>query len=299
MTTSKLLSLVLLLFSLQVHAQVYNLEKEINEMLDTLDARVGVAISHVKANEVLRIHPGDRYPMQSVFKFHLAMTVLRQVDQKKLSLKQKVQISKDDYIPDTWSPMAKKYPNGGVSLTIAELLAYTISQSDNNGCDILFKLVGGPKVVEEYIKLLGVYDVSIVATEAEMHQDPEIQYKNWSTPGALVELLHKCFNTPVLSKESRDFLWKAMTGSVTGAKRIKGLLPRNTVVAHRTGTSGRDEEGKTAATNDIGVIMLPDNSQLIIAVLIKDSTEEPEVNERTIARISKAAYDYFTRKNQE
>ena len=65
--------------------------------------------------------------MQSVYKFHLALAVLADVDQGKLSMDQKVFIRKEELIPDTLSPMADKYPNGDIELTIGELLFHTVS----------------------------------------------------------------------------------------------------------------------------------------------------------------------------
>ena len=50
-----------------------------------------------------------------------------------------------------------------------------------------------------------------------------------------------------------------MTETRAGTHRIKGLLPPEAQVAHKTGTSGT-EHGITSATNDIGLIQLPTGS---------------------------------------
>jgi hypothetical protein len=49
-------------------------------------------------------------------------------------------------------------------------------------------------------------------------------------------------------------------------QRIKGRLPAGAIVMHKPGTSDTDH-GLTAATNDIGLIALPDGRRLAIAVL--------------------------------
>ena len=92
--------------------------------------------------------------MQSVYKYPLALAILNQVDKGIFSLEQKIHIKKEDLLPDTWSPLRKKYPDGNADITLDELLNITVSQSDNNGCDILFRLIGGTeeKVVwDDYI----------------------------------------------------------------------------------------------------------------------------------------------------
>ncbi len=59
---------------------------------------------------------------------------------------------------------------------------------------------------------------------------------------------------------------------------------------HKTGASGRANESHSA-TNDIGLITLPDGRRLAIAVFITDSSVEDATRNGVIARIAKAAYD--------
>ena len=41
-------------------------------------------------------------------------------------------------------------------MSIADLLKYTLQQSDNNACDILFNYQGGPDAVNKYLHSLGI-----------------------------------------------------------------------------------------------------------------------------------------------
>ena len=59
---------------------------------------------------------------------------------------------------------------------------------------------------------------------------------------------------------------------------------------HKPGTSGMDH-GLAAATNDIGLITLPDGRRLAIAVFVTDSTADDATRDAVIARIARAAYD--------
>ena len=87
-----------------------------------------------------------------------------------------------------------------------------------------------------------------------------------------------------------------MKGTETGKARLKGLLPKNTIVAHKTGTSGANKEGLTAAVNDIGIVFLPNGQHYFISVFVTKSTENAETNEKIIADISKATWNYFITK---
>jgi beta-lactamase class A len=172
------------------------------------------------------------------------------------------------------------------------LLKFTVSDSDNNACDILFRLIGGTKKVHQHLQKLGIKDLQIVATEEEMGQSWAVQYSNWTTPKAMVQLLQKFYQGNILSKTSHDFLWKIMAESSTGLNRLKKSLPKGTIIAHKTGTSG-SKDGIMGAVNDAGVVVLPNGKRLIIVVLVANSKANIAANEAVIAKIAKVASESF------
>jgi beta-lactamase class A len=277
-------------------AQTSSLLQKYAEILADHKSVTGIAALALEDGDTVTWNGNGQFPMQSVYKFHLALAVLNEVQQGKLKLDQDIYIRKTDLLPDTWSPIRTKYPEGEVNIPLREVLRYTVSESDNNGCDILFRLMGGPAKVDEFLKGRGYKGISIQATEEEMHKDHKVQCTNWSTPYASAMLLKDFRESRVLSDSLRDFLWKLMVETSTGPKRIKGLLPEGTVVAHKTGSSGSGEDGFTAATNDIGIICLPDGKHIALVVFVSDSWESNEANEALIASIAKATWDYFLAK---
>ena len=82
-----------------------------------------------------------------------------------------------------------------------------------------------------------------------------------------------------------------MTESTTFPARIKGLLPASTVVAHKTGSSGT-RNGLTAATNDIGIVTLPDGRHMAIAVFVSDSKADDATRDAVIAKIARLAWEF-------
>jgi beta-lactamase class A len=280
------------LFASEIHGQE-NLKKEIENLVRTVNGSIGVGVKHLESGDTLTINGNDHFPMQSVYKFHLALAILADVDQGRLSIDQKVFIRKEDFIPNTVSPIADQYPDGNVELTVAELLSYTVSTSDNNGCDVLFKLVGGPKKVEAYIRAHGISDIAIVNTEREMHKDWDAQFNNWTTPQAMVQVLDQFYQKKLLSPHSRDLLVKIMEQTPTGKKRIKGHLSAGTVVAHKTGMGGNDE-GVISAMNDVGVVTLPSGDHFAIALFVSNPKDSIEAVETVMAKISKLVFDHYT-----
>lgn len=289
------IALCLLLLSISSYAQQrkQDLKKTIETIVSKHTAKIGFSVIDLQNGDTIGFNGKARYPMQSVYKFHLALAVLKQVDEGRLKLDQQIFVTAKDLLPNTWSPLRDKYPQGNVFIPLTEILSYTVSQSDNNGCDILFRLVGGPSEVDRFIYSTGIKDVSIVVTEEEMHLDEKVQFKNWSTPFAAVQLLKLFYDKKILSASSNDFLWDIMVKTTSGPNKIKGLLPKETIVAHKTGSSGINPEGITTATNDIGIITLPNGKHFAIAVFVSMTREEEKETDRIIAECSKVAWDYF------
>lgn len=273
------------------------LRSKIQEIVSSKSAIVGVSIIGNNSKDTISLHGDRRFPMQSIFKFHIALAVLSEVDKGNLSLDQKILISKDDLLPDDfWSPLRDENPNGGV-FTIARLIQYSVSNSDNTACDVLIRLIGTPKTVEEYFKKNNIQDIQITFNEKDMQAKWENMFQNWTTPKAASETLKMFYENKnnLLSKESYDFFWKTNIETTTGNNRIKGQLPEGTIVAHKTGWSGTNEEtGITAAVNNIGIVFLPNGEYFIISVFVTESKESFDTNEKIIADIAKATYDFYT-----
>ena len=285
------LTLTASIFSSAVFAQTNTLQQKLDSIVKSKKADVGFSVLYLEDQKSVSVNGDKHYPMQSVYKFHLALAVLNQVDQGKFKLDQKILVKTTDLLPNTWSPLRDKYPSGNVELPLSEILKYTVSESDNNGCDILFRLIGGTGKAQQFIKKQGIKEISITGTEEEMHKDDQVQFRNWTTPKAANELLKKFWEGKVLQKTTGDFLMKIMEETVTGPGKIKGLLPQGTLVAHKTGHSGANKEGLTTASNDIGIVTLPNGKKMLISAFVSMSKEDDKEIDKIIAALSKAAFD--------
>ncbi len=273
------------------------LRNKIEQIVSDKKAVVGVSIIGNNGKDTISLHGDRRFPMQSVFKFHIALAVLSEVDKGKLSLDQTIEISKDDLLPEGfWSPLRDENPKGG-SFTIKRLIQYSISHSDNTACDILIRLIGTPKTVEEYFKKNNIQDIQITFNEEKMQAKWENMFENWTTPKTASETLKMFFENKnnLLSKSSYELFWETNKETTTGKNRIKGQLPEGTIVAHKTGWSGTNKKtGITAAVNNIGIVFLPNGEYFIISVFVSESKENFDTNEKIIADIAKATYDFYT-----
>lgn len=279
-----LCTLLVLITSL-AFSQTANIRKEINDVINGKKAIIGIALYDCN-NEVMLNYNGDKhFPMQSVYKFPVVLKVLNDVDNGKINLSDSIFIRKNDLRPNTWSPIQNKYPNGNIRMTLSDIIRYTISQSDNNGCDILLRLVGGTTVVNNYIHSLGIKNINIEKTEAEQHKAYNAQFKNWVTPIDAVHLLQLFNDKKVLKQDTYNFLWTTMTETSTGS--IKDNIPQSIKVAHKTGSAFFPNH---FVTNDIGIMSLPDKQTVLYAIFIMDSKESKETNYGIIADIAQIIY---------
>lgn len=267
------------------------LQSQISIMAEAAKGRVGVSALVLETGEVLvSLNPHDHFPMQSVYKLPISMAVMKEVEAGNIKLTDKIQVSKSDMVGrNAHSPIRDRHPNG-TSLTVEELLQYALAESDGTASDVLMKLAGGPAAVQACLTELSIKDLIVLDTEQTFTQDNTAQYRNWSTPEAAVALLRALHERRGLSESNQALLLKLMTESKPGQKRLKGLLPPGTSVAHKTGTSGT-VNGMTAATNDIGIITLSNGKHVAIAVFVSDSPADEATREGVIARIAKAVFD--------
>ncbi|HUS09256.1 MAG TPA: class A beta-lactamase [Pyrinomonadaceae bacterium] len=259
------------------------LTKQLATLCNAIDGNVAATVVHVESGRTIELEGARKLPLYSVFKLPLAVAVLEKVEDKSVSLDQKVSVTAEDVAPglqfntDLWRQPVEK--------TVSELLEYSIVRSDNTSSDKLLQLVGGPAVVTQRMRALGLSGIDIVSTvrEYSVKQDKP----NLGTSADLARLLLRLQKGEVLQPPGLSLLLGFMERARTGGeRRLRANLPAGTQVSDKTGT-GAD------ATNDVGLITLPDGSHLAIAVLINGSKSTTETQEELIAELARTAYDSF------
>nr|APO28588.1 Beta-lactamase enzyme family [uncultured bacterium] len=109
------------------------------------------------------------------------------MDKGHIALDSLIEVKSSQLKSNTYSPLRDKFPDQDITISLGELLKYSISQSDNNACDILIEYAGGIDQVNEYVKSLGIKDCNLAATEDLMHTSGDA-YLNWSTPEEVVKI---------------------------------------------------------------------------------------------------------------
>ena len=290
----------------------------IEQIASGLAGRIGFAAQEIGGDEVIAFNGDETFAMASTYKVAIATTVLDRVDRGELSLDQLVNVPLDMMVVGV-TALAETFPHPGLQLSVANLIEVMITESDNTATDVSMGLAGGPAAVTENLRRLGITDFrvdrltgeilrdfyglpglatpevvaeayrnnpALAAAQGDRNLDFEADPRDHATPLAFLQLLLAIDSGKAMSAESRDFLLNVMSRTRTGAGRLKGLLPRGTPVAHKTGTTG-------GVANDVGYITLPDGRRFAI-VVFTNSSETPEPDrDRAIAEIARTLFDYF------
>jgi beta-lactamase class A len=266
------------------------LKAQVHATSQAAKGHVGVSAAKLESSQRFSVHGGSRFPMQSVYKLPIAMAVLHEVEERKLDLDGNVRVTIEDYVPPALhSPLRDKFPRGG-AFSRRELLRRSIVDSDGSASDILLHELGGTREVRRYLKSIGAKDIRVLHTEAQLADDTHAQYEDWAKPDGAVDLLIQLQTGKALNPEHTQLLLDWMKESVTGKDRIRAKLPAGTVVADKTGSSGTFK-GLAAATNDIGLITMPDGHPLAIAIFVSDSKANTATRNAVIADIAREVWN--------
>ena len=263
------------------------IEQRLGTYIRAQDARIGVALI-INGIDTVSVNGNREFPMLSVYKFPQAIAVADYCDRHNINLNDSIRISFDELRPDTWSPLRDKYGRKDIVLPISEVMAYSLQQSDNNACDALFQLIGGPQVADSLMKSIGYDEIHILNTEAEMHADPYLCYANRATPLQMAALFDRFYRREMRhDSHILEAVGAMMMSCNTGNNRLpRPLMPTNAMIGHKTGTGDVNTQGRIIGVNDAGYVFLPNKQGYAIAVFVADSGYDMNGTEKIIADIS-------------
>ena len=268
------------------------LTDSISGIVSRYPGEIGVAVIINNADTVT-VNDTSIYPMMSVFKVHQALAVCKDFDDKGLSLDSLMTIERDSLAPKTWSPMLKEHLEPKFSLAVKELLRYTLTQSDNNASNLMFKKLVNTADTDDFIAtLIPRPTFQIAYTEEEMSADHDKAYSNYTSPLGAAMLMNRLFTDSLTSNEKQSFVMKTLKECTTGKDRIVAPLigKEGIAIAHKTGSGYTNEEGVLAAHNDVAYICLPNGVCYTLAVFVKDFKGNETQAAKAIAHISAAVY---------
>lgn len=270
-------------------------EKELAQRLkvicDRANGTVGLSVVHIETGKTFSINGQSRLPLYSVFKLPLAIAVLKDVEENRLRVDQKIHVTPAEIVPGV--PENTALWQKPVDFSVSELIDVSISRSDNTSSEKLLQLVGGPQKVTERMRSFGFQNLDIHSTVAEFVKSRD--NPNVGSAEDLANLLAQLHQGKLLQSSQQNLLIGFMQRATTGLRRLRGDLPAGTLVADKTGSGETDASTRAPkATNDVGIISLPSGrGHLAMAVLLSESRLSGIAQEKLIAELARAAYDAY------
>lgn len=252
---------------------------------------IGVAVI-INNKDTVTVNNHSVYPMMSVFKLHQCLAICNRFENDDISLDTLISIRRDDLDLSTWSPMIIDHPEPSFSLSVRELLRYTLTHSDNNASNLMFERLVSVAETDNFIaKLIPRKCFQIAFSESEMADDNAKAYSNYTSPLGAAILINLIFTEKLTCNENQEFIKKTLGECLTGQDRIVApLIGKHGIsIAHKTG-SGYTYNGILTAHNDLAYISLPNGTNYSLAVFVKDFRGNESEAAKVVAAVSETVY---------
>ncbi len=265
-------------------ATAANAQRALKALHKRIGGRLGVHVLDSQSGR--RIAYGDRarFAMASTFKLPLAAALLWQVDRGAFPLSRTLQVTREDLIANS-PAVSAKLATGATGMSIEELCAAVVVQSDNAAANVLLKGIGGPQALTQFMRTIGDEETRLDRMELELNSNLPGDERDTTTPRAMVESMLRIITQDVLTVPSRAMLIDWMSKSKTGLDRVRAGLPKAWQSADKTGT------GANGAVNDLVLTYPPGRRPILMAVYMSESTLDTKTLIAAHAEIGKLVGD--------
>jgi beta-lactamase class A len=246
----------------EVPLRLKQLEQQLATTAVGSGGEYGIAAMDLGSGSIISFNGNQAFPMASTMKLAVAAAYLSEVDAGRRSL--------DDQI---------------AGATASRLMDQMITRSDNRATDLLIAMLGGPRVVDAWLRSHNLSGIRVDRTIAQLLADRRDlrDIRDSSTPTAMLGLLRVIDRGPALSSMSRLVLLDMMRRCMTGKNRIRGLMPPWAQVENKTGTLSN-------YTSDVGFLTLPNGRRIAVAFFARGGQNRPGV----IASAARSILDAFS-----
>jgi len=278
-------------------ARMDRLHGELEAIAHDAPGRLGIAVIDLATDRRFTVRGDESFPLANTYRIAVAIAAYRLADQHKLDLDQRITVTRGD-IRRGQSEIARAHPTGGATYAFWELVRAMLVGGDNTASDIVLRYVGGTDAVQLLLERLKVKGFTIRRSEANLAADaraPRVsasRVENASTPSAMADLLAGLSTQRYTLLDATNEILLHLGDVTSGQNRLRAGFPSSVRLAHEVGTTS-SLDGSVEATNDAGLVTLPDGRRVaIVAFLAASSADEP-TREATLARVGRAVASAF------
>lgn len=255
--------------------------------------RLGVCLLDTGSGRLVGQRLDERFAMCSTFKLALAAMVLREADQGRLQLDERLVFTKADLLPN--APNTSQHLAEGY-MSVVALAEAAQTTSDNTAANLLLRRLGGPAAFTERLRAAGDTVTRLDRLETSLNLVVPGDDRDTTTPRAMATLVAKYLTTDWLAAASRERLIGWMVATTTGQKRIRAGFPAGWKAGDKTGTAQAD--AMTDKVNDIAIGFPPGRAPIVVTAYYDSARKTgatQAADEAALAAVGRAAAAWATR----
>ncbi|MEW6456686.1 MAG: serine hydrolase [Acidobacteriota bacterium] len=161
---------VIISFSSSLYGkELKTLEKNINKILNSVNARPGFALIHIESNDKILIRENELFTLASVRKVPNMVAVGKAIMDEKISWNDRISLT-DDVKVEGASGIIQELPSG-IDPTIKYLTEIMISVSDGTATEMIFQKLG-MDWINPFLKSIGLQNTNIDLSTAKYFAHP-------------------------------------------------------------------------------------------------------------------------------
>ncbi|QYZ68306.1 class A beta-lactamase [Neotabrizicola shimadae] len=242
-----------------------------------LGGRIGLACLDTGTGRRTLWRAEERFPMASTFKLLLAAATLARIEAGIEPTDRALPVRAGD--PVGHSPVTAAHVGG--SLTLTQLCAATVTESDNGAANLLLDTMGGPACLTLWLRSTGDDVTRLDRNEPAMSEATPGDPRDTTTPEAMAATLQRLLLGPVLSPDRQAQLIGWMEASQTGLTRLRAGLPSGWRAGDKTGTGGH------GSVNDVAILHPPGRAPWILCLYMTETTAPRPDAEAAMAAITR------------
>lgn len=244
---------------------------------------LGIYALDTNTNKSISYNAEKRFPFCSTFKVLLVSAILKKSETQPSLLQEKLFFTEKEIKESGYEPVTKNHIKDG--MTISELCAATIMYSDNGAANLLIKKLDGLNQINAFARSIGDNTFRLDRFEPELNAAIPSDLRDTTTPIIMTKDLEKLLLGHALAPHQQHLLKTWLEHNTTGDLRIRASVPKDWIVADKTGT------GEYGTTNDIAILWPPNSKPIILVIYFTQYQKDAKAKNKVIAESTKIALD--------
>lgn len=254
------------------------LERDLNSMAAEHDGVMGIYVKDLTSGQTFEVNPDTIFPQASSIKIPILVELLRQSQEGKLKLSDRVTIRHAGLVGG--SGVLQFFSDGDSEISLRDLAVLMVVLSDNSATNILIDRVGMDNV-NSMLDGAGLHQTRLERKMIDIAAE-RAEHENHSTPREMETLVEMLNAGKLLDQDHTKMALDIL--EFPKESPLRAGIPENITVAEKPGSLN-------GAQCDTGIVFLEHRPYVISVMTTYNVTD----GDAAITSVSKRVYSYFDR----